>query len=96
MLPPYRGNLGLQAAPCYINDKICFGSVINVSLKTEMQIKQDIKIRNCRPLLKLKEMWATQTSQIVDGLVTKGSILDQLISKKLQPNQYPVDGTAKC
>ena len=48
-----------------------------------MQIKQDNKIRNCKPLPKLKEMWATQTSWIADGLVTKGSILDQLISEKL-------------
>ena len=61
-----------------------------------MQIKQDIKVRNCNALPALKEMWATQTSWIADGLVTKGSILDQLISEKLQPNQHPVDGKAKC
>jgi len=48
-----------------------------------MQIKQDIKVRNCNALPALKEMWATQTSWIADGLVTKGSILDQLISEKL-------------
>jgi len=75
--------LGSVGSPCYVNDKICFDSVINVSLKTEMQIKQDIKVRNCKPLPKLKEMWATQTSWIADGLVTKSSILDQLISGKL-------------
>lgn len=70
-------------SPCYLNDKICFDSVINVSLKTEMQIKQDIKSRKCKPLPKLKETWAMQTSCIADGLITKGPILDQLISEKL-------------